>query len=229
MKTVFYTSCSLKSAGVEMRKAGHTSVTYFSFQLFDISLCDSLVRMSMTTNNTGQQLLLSESLTEIMSAHMGSYKRRDLNDRYYQLEIFECPKEIILFAAGLGSDNVTIENFSHYGRKRADFRFEILTGELSLNPLLKKFDVDISITRIDFLRFIDVWDEQGCYAVFHDITPLKFKATDLPESQRYPALLNFGWTVEVAVPGAASDGWAKITSPNKKIIEQIEQELNIFR
>jgi hypothetical protein len=160
---------------------------------------------------------------------MESYKRRDLNGRYYQLEIFECHKEIILLAAQLGSENVTIENFSHYGRDHAAFRFEILSGNLSLTPLLKKFDIDMAISRIDFLKFIDVWDEQGCYAVFHDIAPLKFKATDLPESQRYQALQNFDWTVEVAVPGSASDGWAKITSPNRQIIDKIEQELNTVR
>lgn len=148
-----------------------------------------------------------------------------MNDSYFQLEVFECPKEIMLLAARSGSENVTIENFGHSGRQRAAFRFEIRSGGQSFNPVLKKFDVDISITKIDFEKFIDVWDEQGCYAVFHDIAPLKFKATDLPESQRYPALQNFGWTVEIAIPGSASGGWGRITSPSKRIIDMIEQQL----
>jgi hypothetical protein len=160
---------------------------------------------------------------------MEKYRRRELNGRYFLLEIFECPKETILFAAQMGSENATIENFTHYGRQRAEFHFEIQQKGLSLTPALKRFDVDFSITKSEFLQFIEVWDEQGCYALFHDATSLKFKATDLPESKRYPALENFGWTIELAIPGSASDGWGQIASPNKQIIDKIEEQLTNFR
>lgn len=160
---------------------------------------------------------------------MEKYRRRDLNDRYFVLEVFECPKEIVLFAAQLGSKNVTIENFTHYGRHRAEFQFEINAKGLSLFPSLKAFEVDFSIAQGQFLQFIDIWDEQGCYAVFHDTAALKFKATDLPEGQRYKALENFGWTIEIAIPSSASDGWGQIASPNKQIIDEIEEQLRNFR
>ena len=152
-----------------------------------------------------------------------------MNDKYFLLEVFECPKEIILFAAQLGSENVTIENFSHHGRHRAEFQFEIRSKGLSVSPFLKAFYIDFSITNSEFLHFIDIWDEQGCYAVFHDIAPLRFKMTDLREEQRYRALENFGWTIEIAIPGSGSDGWGQITSPNKKLIEKIENQLKNFR
>ena len=145
------------------------------------------------------------------------------------LDVFECPKEIIVFAAQLGSENVTIENFTQYSRQRAEFEFKIHSQGLSLTPSLKRFNIDFSITKSDFLLLIDVWDEQGCYAVFHDIMPLKFKATDLPENQRYRALDNFGWTIEIAVPGSASDGWGQITSPDKQTIDKIEEQFEKFR
>jgi hypothetical protein len=160
---------------------------------------------------------------------MEKYRRRDLNDRYFLLEVFECSKEIILFAAQLGSENVTIENFTHYGRHRAEFRVEINSKGLSLSPLLKAFTVDFSITKSEFLQFIEVWDEQGCYAVFHENALLKFKATGLPEGPRYKALENFGWTIEIAIPGSASDGWGQIASPDRRIIDTIEQQLENFR
>lgn len=156
---------------------------------------------------------------------MEKYNRQKLNDRYFQIVISECPKEIILLAAEFGSENVTVENFSNYGRKRADFEFEIKTQGLSLKPRLKRFDVDFSITKAEFIRFIDIWDEQGCYAIFHNAGSPGFRATDLPEMQRYRALDNFGWTVEIAVPGSASDGMAQISSPNEKVIDVIEQQL----
>ncbi|MBV4359411.1 hypothetical protein [Pinibacter aurantiacus] len=159
---------------------------------------------------------------------MERYRRKDLNERCFALEIFECPKEIILFAAELGSDNVTIENFRQFGMQRTEFKFEIQSKGLILTPSLKGFDVDFSISKIEFLQFIDVWDEQGCYAVFHDAASLKLKATNLADDKRYRALTNFGWTIEIAIPGSASDGWGQITSPNKQIIEKIEDQLRPY-
>lgn len=156
---------------------------------------------------------------------MEKYRKKDSNNKYFLLEVFECPKEIILFAAQLGSEHVTIENFSNYGRQRAEFGFQVHSKGLSLTPSLKRFNLDFSITKTEFLQFIDVWEEQGFYAVFHKTAPLKFKATDLPEGQRYRALEHFGWTIEISIPGSASDGWGHIASPDKQIIEKIEEQL----
>jgi|GEM_PF-1881346 len=165
---------------------------------------------------------------EILKSLMEKYRRRDLNDQCFLLEVFECPKEVIQFAAQVGSENVTIENFTHYSRQRAEFDFGIRSNGLSLSPSLIRFDIDFTITKSEFLQFIEVWDEQGCYALFHDNTPLKVKATKLPENQRYRVLKNFGWTIEMSIPGSASDGWARLASPNKLTIDKIEEQLKGF-
>jgi hypothetical protein len=91
-----------------------------------------------------------------------------------------------------------------------------------------RFDIDFSISKNEFIQFIDVWDEQGCYAVFHEAASLKFKATDLAVGPRYRALDNFGWTLELSIPGSASDGWGQIASPNKQNIDKIEDQLKNF-
>ena len=194
----------------------------------------SFILWSCTISYCKALLLLAKRfvyllLAEIRTTLMEKYRRRNLNDRYFLLEVFECPKETILFAAQLGSYNVTIENFTHYGRHHAEFQFQVNCKGLSLSPTLKAFAVDFSVTKSEFLQFIDVWDEQGFYAVFHDSTPLKFKATELSENQRYRALENFGWTIEIAVPSSASDGWGQIASPNKQTIDKIEEQLLKFR
>lgn len=72
---------------------------------------------------------------------MEKHKRRDPGDRYFLLEVFECPKEVVLFAAQFGGDNVIIENFTNYGRQRAEFRFEIGFEGLALSPSLKTFAI----------------------------------------------------------------------------------------
>lgn len=160
---------------------------------------------------------------------MEQYRRRDLNGKYFVLDVFECPTEIILFAAKLGSDNVTIENFTRYGSLPAEFKFEININGSSLRPSLHTFNVDFTVSKSEFMQLVDVWDKQGCYAVFHETASLKFKATDLPEGQRYRALENFGWSIEIAIPSSASDGWGQIASPNAQIIESIEDQLKNFR
>ena len=160
---------------------------------------------------------------------MEKYRRRDLDNRYFILEVFECPKEIMLFAAQLGSDNVTIENFTQYGRHRAEFHFKVNWAGLSLSPALTRFAIDFSISKSEFIQFIDVWEEQGCYAVFHKAASLKLQATDLAEGRRYRALDNFGWTIELSIAGSASDGWGQIASPNKQNIDKIEDLLKNFR
>lgn len=153
---------------------------------------------------------------------MHEYKRSHLSNKYHQLEIYDCPTEIIALAAQQASEYVTIENFMHYNRTKADFRFQVVSKEFSLIPSLKRFNIDFSISKKEFLQLMDLWDEEGCYAVFHHIAPLKFKATDLEEMKRYPALENFGWTLEISVGSAASSGWSYITSPDEQLINKIE-------
>ncbi|SHJ16632.1 hypothetical protein SAMN02745146_2499 [Hymenobacter daecheongensis DSM 21074] len=144
--------------------------------------------------------------------------------RYFTLEVFECPRETIRLAASLGFDNVTVENFTHY-RNPESIQATVQSGPLVKPLVLKSFRLDFTTTRADFLDLIDLWDSQGCYAVFHKSATLKFKATDLVPTARYRALDNFGWNLELAVPDSASDGRALITSPDPTIIDQIEAQL----
>lgn len=156
---------------------------------------------------------------------MEQFKRKVINDRYFMMEIFECPTGILLSAARLGSGQVTIENFTHYGWQQVGFRFEIQSKSLSVIPALQRFDITFVITKDEFFQLADLWDQQGCYAVFHNAPLLKFKASDLPEPQRYRALDNFGWTLEMVIAGPASDGWSYLVSPHREILDRIEEEL----
>lgn len=153
------------------------------------------------------------------------YKRSVIDDRYFTLEIFECPAAVMLWAAQLSSGQVTIENFTHYGWNQVGFRFEIQAKNLSVTPALQRFDLVFTITKDEFLQLTDLWDQQGCYAVFHTAPSLKLKASDLPESQRYRVLDNFGWMLEMVIPGPASDGWGRFASPDRQLIDSIEEQL----
>ncbi|WP_100339103.1 hypothetical protein [Hymenobacter chitinivorans] len=140
--------------------------------------------------------------------------RKSVAGRYFTLEIFECARKTIQLAASLGFENVTVENFTHY-RNPDSIRAVVQHGSLVKPLALKSFRLDFTTTRADFLDLIDLWDSQGCYAVFHTSETLKFKATDLAPTARYRALDNFGWNLELYVPDSASDGRALIVSPTQ--------------
>ncbi len=155
---------------------------------------------------------------------MIEYKRTNNSDKYFAIQISECPIDIILFAATLGANNITIENYRHH-RNPSSLSILINNNNLTIEPKLKSFLVDFQITKADFIALKEIWDMQGCYAVFHDSDEIKFKATDLNEFARYKALDNCNWTLEVAIPDSASDGWAQIVSPDLSIIDKVESEI----
>ncbi len=155
---------------------------------------------------------------------METFKRTCIKDKYHQIEIFECPTELILFAADLGSENVTVENYNHNGNKDI-LSLQINNGDKLIKPKLKRYNIDFQITKQDFKNLASVWHSNGCYAIFHDSNELKFKATDIEDNSRYKILDNFNWTLEIAIPGSASDGWGAITSPYKSTIDSIEDYL----
>ncbi|MES2654297.1 MAG: hypothetical protein V4620_01850 [Bacteroidota bacterium] len=155
---------------------------------------------------------------------MTPFKRINRKDKYYTIEIFECPTALIVFAANLGSENVTVENYTHYGDKSLPV-IQINGDEQTIKPLLKRYDIDFQINKQDFKNLASIWHVKGCYAIFHASNELKLKATNLDDNARYKALDNFNWTLELAIPGSASDGWGAITSPDKSIIDSIEEYL----
>ena len=155
---------------------------------------------------------------------MVEFKRTNISDKYFAIQIFECPIDIVMFAASLGSKNVTIENYRNH---RNPSSLTILTNNknLTIEPKLKQSLADFQISQADFISLKEIWDTQGCYAVFHDSDEIKFRTTDLNEFSRYKALDNFKWTIEIAIPDSASDGWGQIVSPHKSIIDKIETHI----
>ncbi|MBI3512286.1 MAG: hypothetical protein HY064_16620 [Bacteroidetes bacterium] len=153
---------------------------------------------------------------------MIKFNRADIQDKYYILEIYNCPTDVIMFAANLGAENITIENYKHHGKDHSPLFLSIPCDNQTVIPKPKRYDMDFEITKSDFNNLKSIWHSNGCYAIFHEITDLRFKATDLNDIARYKALDNFKWTLELAIPGSASDGWGRITSPDKTIIEKIE-------
>ena len=156
---------------------------------------------------------------------MIEYIRTNINDKYFAIQIFECPIEIIVFTARFGSKNVTIENF----RNSKSLSFLVNDGSVLVEPKIKQLLADFQISQTDFISLKDIWNSYGCYAVFHDSLDLKFKASDLVEFARYKALENFGWTIEIAVPNSASDGWGQIVSPYQEKIDKIESYIQSLK
>ena len=157
-----------------------------------------------------------------------NYNRKILASKYYVIEILDCPVEIILFAADLSSKNVTIENAHNHSRQEF-VTMTLKVGDTKISPTILKYQVDFMITKEQFIALGIHWDKQGCYAIFHDMDTLKFKATDLADETRYKVLDNFGWTLELAIPGPASSGWGHITSPFSTLIDKIETQIRNYR
>jgi hypothetical protein len=157
---------------------------------------------------------------------MKAHRLLEIEDRYWGVEIFECPSTIMLAAVRLGFEYVTIENFRHY-RNWKNVTIELVSpqGE-RITPTVSRFDFDFQITKDEFLRMETLWNSQGCYAVFHREQPIKFKITHLEGIKRYRALDNFQWNLELAIPDSASDGWGRIVSPDKRLIDIVIQEID---
>jgi hypothetical protein len=154
---------------------------------------------------------------------MIQYRLLEIEDKYWGVEIFECPINIILAAARLGYEYVTVENFRHY-RNKESVKIEIVNENgKTITPSVAKFDIDFQIFKEEFIEMHPLWDSQGCYAVFHRLKSIKFKVTDLEAKKRYRALDNFQWNLEIAIPDSASDGWGQILSPDRELINKLIQ------
>ncbi|SDA42325.1 hypothetical protein SAMN03080617_00360 [Algoriphagus alkaliphilus] len=155
---------------------------------------------------------------------MIEFKRSLISEKYHSIQILECPTDVILFAARLGSEMVTVENYNHY-RNPNSLSIRIHNGNSTLTPKLKQFTADFQISKSDFISLEKIWDTQGCFAVFHESEEIRFKLTDLNQIARYKRLDNFRWTLEIAIPDSASGGWGQISSPQKNTIDAIEKYL----
>lgn len=120
------------------------------------------------------------------------------------------------------SDFVTVE---HLRRTRdsqgwADLSLQLYDGDLVRRWSVRNATLDVTMSKEEFRDRLPFWDENGVYAVFTRRGPLGFRATDLGEPSRYRALTNYGWTLELAVGGAA---WGTISSPDRAVIEQLKE------
>ncbi len=157
---------------------------------------------------------------------MIKYQRTILQDKYHVIEIFECPTELMMYAAGLGAENITVENYNQYG-KESQAAFHINCENKIIMPKLSRYNVDFQISKSEFFDLTSLWHASGCYAVFcSNDKDMPFKVSELSGVSRYSALDNFQWTLELAIPGSASDGWGHIASPDKNIIDKIEEQIN---
>ncbi len=152
------------------------------------------------------------------------YSRTILANKYHSLKIWECPIDIMMKAAELASENVTIENVSHYERQ-PEISMLFTMGDVRVQPTVTRFDVDLAMSKAEFLSLANYWDRNGCFAIFHERTPLKLKASNLEDLPRWRALDNFGWTLELSIPGPSSSGWGWISSPSSGLIDKLEEWL----
>ncbi len=159
---------------------------------------------------------------------MIKYQRTILEDKYHVIEIFECPIETMMFAAGLGAENITVENYNQYG-KESQASFHINCENKTIIPKLSRYNVDFQMSKPDFFDLASIWHASGCYAVFcSNDRDMPFKVSELRGASRYNALDNFQWTLELAIPGPASDGWGHIASPDKTLIDKIENQMQNY-
>lgn len=166
----------------------------------------SMLEKDITTNNNSNIL-------------MGNRYYRNDSGSYYQLVIFECPRNIIEFAANFGNAQVTIENFIASGSKVI---LEGLANMMLVEAEIKQSCIDFQVSRELFFNLLPLLDKSGCYAVFHEAPLLKVKSSELDDKARYRILDNFKWNLEIAVPGGASSGWGTITTPDIEVIKAIE-------
>lgn len=159
---------------------------------------------------------------------MEKFDRTIIDHKYHRIVLFEYDIHVIAFAAGFGNQWVSVENFYHYGRSLGEYEFILRYKDLEIQQPLKRFDIDFEISKTQFLALTDIWNQQGCNAIFHHKPGLKFNTKDLPEQQRYRALENFEWNLEILVPGSGSSGEAQITSTEESIIDKIEERLQLY-
>ncbi len=110
-----------------------------------------MLEKDITTNNNSSIL-------------MGNRYYRNDSGSYYQLVIFECPLNVIEFAANFGNAQVTIENFIASGSK---IILEGLANMMLVEAEIKQSCIDFQVSRELFFNLLSLLDKNGCYAVFH--------------------------------------------------------------
>ncbi len=154
--------------------------------------------------------------------------KRTSKDGLDQIEVYECPIEVLAALARKARVDVTVENVSPV--LAVDQWFE---SSLALAPdaearrhSIRNATFDIALNNTEFLALMPFWDSHGVYAVFTERSPVAFKASRLPVPARCRALQNFGFVLEFGLAGPASDCWSLIVSPLSELVDLAEEILS---
>lgn len=158
---------------------------------------------------------------------MNKIEQKIINNQFHVLNIYRCELKVILYAANLGYENVTIENYRVSRNNNWDSLKIQLKKDLSIeNYLCRDISMDLCISKEKFLSLDKIWNTQGVYAIFSKISPIRFRCCELEDIARYNALKNFEWNLEIIAPDSSGGDWSTFTSSDKEIIESIKLKYN---
>lgn len=151
---------------------------------------------------------------------MSKYKiKENVSKHYSLLHVYECPISLIRAAVELSEGDATVEHlYPHRVFEWFSLQMQLFPGSDVSKQTVRFVSLDVALKRQNFLDLLPFWDQDGVYAVFSTLWPIKFRATDLKGEARYAALKNFNWSLEIAIPGSSGGEWGHIASPDPEKI-----------
>ena len=151
--------------------------------------------------------------------------RRSTHDGLHSLEIYDCRIDVLEAVARAAGVDVTVENVRPV--REWNRWFESMQTIDPDRPAgrhrVRNETFDVALTNAEFLELMRFWDRHGVYAVFTERSPIAFQASELEPPARYKALANFGFVLELAIPGSSGDGWGGIVTPRAEIADLAER------
>lgn len=150
--------------------------------------------------------------------------RRSEAGGLHSLEIYDCEIAVMEAVARAAGANVTVENVRPVRAWNSWFdAMQTIDPERPAGRhRMRNATFDVALTNAEFLELMRFWDQNGVYAVFTERSPVAFQASELDPPARYKALANFGFVLELAIPGPSGDGWGAIVSPRVELIDLAE-------
>jgi hypothetical protein len=154
------------------------------------------------------------------------WKRSEIG-HLHQLEVWDCPIQVLAQLAEAARVDVTVENLAPV--RAVGQWFEMYQSIHPTAPVqchrIRNARFDAALRNEAFLSLMGFWDANGVYAVFTERSPIAFRASDLDAPARYKALENFGFILEFGLAGPASAGVSGIVSPRSELIDLAESLL----
>jgi hypothetical protein len=146
-------------------------------------------------------------------------RRELIAGRYHAIHIHDCPRELLRRACEAATGLVVVENLCpNRTTEWAEFAVQLWPPEPASVHKIRSYSMDVQLKPHEFLRYMDLWDSNGVYAVFVS-RAISFRASDLKNIERYRALDNFEWSLELAIPSPSGPDWGTITSPHESLID----------